>query len=222
MKKGIIFDLDGTLWDATGAMRDSYHSYMDLYHSEMPFHAEIEDFRHACGMPMDKFAAYIFRDLKDVPDLTRLADECVHYQVGFMMDHPGNIFPGVMETLKELSGEYHLYIVSNCQVGYIGTFLNAGAESYIEDIEEFGQTGLQKDENIRLLMERNHLDQAVYVGDTAGDYNSTLKAGIPFIFASYGFGSVEDPGVVRINDITELKAAVEKVFERTPLRHVDS
>ena len=99
MKKGIIFDLDGTLWDATEAMRDSYASYMKKYHPELKFSAEVEDFRRACGLPMDKFAAYIFRDLEGTVEIPPIADACVAYQVGFMMDHPGRIFPGVMEML---------------------------------------------------------------------------------------------------------------------------
>lgn len=42
-------------------------------------------------------------------------------------------------------------------------------ERYFEDIEMSGRTGLDKGKNIRLLMERNHIGQAVYVGDTKGD-----------------------------------------------------
>ena len=66
-------------------------------------------------------------------------------------------------------------------------------ESYITDMECCGNTGKPKWENIRLLMERNQISSvdAAYVGDTAGDSNSAAKAGIPFIFASYGYGAVD-------------------------------
>ena len=43
-----------------------------------------------------------------------------------------------------------------------------------------------------VLMERNHMDTAVYVGDTKGDSDACKEADIPFIFASYGFGDVPD------------------------------
>ena len=33
----------------------------------------------------------------------------------------------------------------------------------------------------------------VYVGDTMGDFLSCRKAGVPFVFASYGFGDVPEP-----------------------------
>ena len=62
-----------------------------------------------------------------------------------------------------------------------------------EDYECPGRTGLLKADNIRLVCERNHLDAAVYVGDTDGDYNATCKAGVPFIHAAYGYGKPHDP-----------------------------
>lgn len=79
----------------------------------------------------------------------------------------------------------------------------AGIEKYIRDHECFGNTGMNKGENIKLLLERNNLDDAVYVGDTQGDYEAAVFAGIPFIFAGYGFGSVENYHTA-INDIKEL------------------
>lgn len=51
--------------------------------------------------------------------------------------------------------------------------------------------GRLKGENIRIIMERNGLDEAVYVGDTQGDANACKEAEVPMIFASYGFGEVE-------------------------------
>lgn len=114
------------------------------------------------------------------------------------------LYPDVKETLVKLSEKCRLFIVSNCQSGYIELFMKkAGIEKYITDYECFGDTGDGKSGNIRLLMERNHLDEAVYVGDTQGDYEATVSAGIPFIFAEYGFGHVENP-YLTIGGIREL------------------
>ena len=63
-------------------------------------------------------------------------------------------------------------------------------EAYIKDIECFGNTGKNKGENIRLLVKRNSLKAPVYIGDTKGDCDASKEAGVPFIFASYGFGNV--------------------------------
>ena len=60
-------------------------------------------------------------------------------------------------------------------------------------------------------MERNGVTKAVYVGDTQGDADAAAKAGVPFIFTEYGFGSVKD-AAARIASLPELPAAVEKIF----------
>lgn len=40
-------------------------------------------------------------------------------------------------------------------------------------------------------MERNHLSNPVYVGDTEGDHKGAEFARIPFVYAKYGFGEVK-------------------------------
>ncbi|MBO5256842.1 MAG: HAD family hydrolase, partial [Clostridia bacterium] len=86
---------------------------------------------------------------------------------------------------------YRLFIVSNCQAGYIEAFLQAhGLGDRFEDIECTGNTGLCKADNIRLIMKRNGLTSSVFVGDTISDGSAARTAGIPFIYAKYGFGEL--------------------------------
>ena len=40
-------------------------------------------------------------------------------------------------------------------------------------------------------MERNRIPSAAYVGDTQGDLEAARLAGIPFVWAAYGFGNPE-------------------------------
>lgn len=51
---------------------------------------------------------------------------------------------------------------------------------------------MPKSENIKLIIERNNLKDAIYVGDTELDMEATFAAGIPFVFAEYGFGNVHN------------------------------
>ena len=114
--------------------------------------------------------------------------------------------PGAEEALAQLRKKYRLFIVSNCQSGYIQAFLKFHQlGDLFEDFEMSGQTGLAKAENIRLIMERNHLSSAVYVGDTEGDENAAHTAGIPFIYAAYGFGTAKNPeGTIQsLSDLME-------------------
>ena len=130
----------------------------------------------------------------------------------YIEEHGGILFDGLEETLAALKEEYFLAIVSNCQEGYIEAFLkHHKLEKYFDDTENYGRTKRCKGDNIRLLVERNNLD-AVYVGDTMGDYDATMQAGLPFIHAAYGFGTVPE-GTAKINDIRELPEKVKEIFK---------
>jgi phosphoglycolate phosphatase len=107
---------------------------------------------------------------------------------------------------------YHLYIVSNCQSGYIEAFLDYYRfHDLFEDIECYGNNTKQKNENISLIMNRNNLGKAVYVGDIQGDYEATTKAGLPFIHAAYGFGKI-NADVDRINSLKELPEIIGNII----------
>lgn len=41
-----------------------------------------------------------------------------------------------------------------------------------------------------MIIERNQLDKAIYVGDTQGDLDGAMHANIPFVYATYGFGNL--------------------------------
>ena len=98
-------------------------------------------------------------------------------------------------------------------MGYIEAFLKFHKlAQYFDDMENYGRTLLSKGENIKLVVERNALTEAVYVGDIMGDYNSTMEAGLPFIHAAYGFGQVPE-GTPRITDIRQLPQRAKEVFE---------
>lgn len=132
---------------------------------------------------------------------------CYTYENEYLETHPGTIYDQVPEVFRTLAEKTNLYIVSNCQCGYIETFLKAsGLGSYIKDHLCFGETLVSKGQTIRILMEHNGLKRAVYVGDTQGDADACMEAAIPFIFTRYGFGTVPDARwqIDRFSDLLEL------------------
>lgn len=62
-------------------------------------------------------------------------------------------------------------------------------------------------------MERNQLTQAVYVRRYTERCGAAEKAGIPFIFAEYGFGDAPN-AALRIGSIEELPQAVAAAFSQ--------
>ncbi|WP_300384334.1 HAD-IA family hydrolase, partial [Clostridium sp.] len=125
----------------------------------------------------------------------------------------GTLYPKLEETLSKLDEDYDLYIVSNCQEGYIETFLKLyNLEKYFKDFESAGKTSLSKGENIKLIVERNNIEQAIYVGDTQGDYNATKIAKVPFVHAKYGFGTINEK-TEKIEKLEDIIRVSERIFE---------
>ena len=122
-----------------------------------------------------------------------------------LWESPCNIgYPKVKETLAALSEKRNLYIVSNSQRGYPEVCIEKlGLTPYIRGHLCFGDTGAAKSVTIRTLMEKYHIESAAYVGDIQGDCDSAHAAGIPFIWAAYGFGTPEKFDA-RIDDICQL------------------
>ena len=210
MKKGIIFDLDGTLWDSSLAVVDAWNDILKD-EPDVSRKADIYWMQRLMGKTMtdieNEFFDYLPKERRRV-----LMKACLDHENEYIAVHGGVLFDGVEDVLKELKKTYCLFIVSNCQRDYIPSFYTAhGLGKYFDDYEEFERTGKVKADNIRLVFERNGLDRAFYIGDTMGDYNSTMEAGLPFLHAAYGFGKVPE-GTMHINDIRELPKKAEEIL----------
>ena len=198
----IIFDVDGTIWDSARSVADSWNKAIKE-NSDLNLTLEPGSLSRLFGKTMTEIADALFPSLTTAGRM-ELLKVCFETENRYLEDHPGRLYEGVAETMRELSKRYPLYIVSNCQCGYIEVMIKtSGTGSLIRDHLCFGETGTPKSETIRALMERNGLKDVVYVGDTQGDADACKAAGVPFVFAEYGFGDVPD-AEDRISKISEL------------------
>lgn len=206
--KNLIFDIDGTLWNTTGVVAGAWNKA--IAKMAVPELASLnvtaDMLKKEFGKPMDVIADDLFGDI-DAGVKAELLSLCCEYEQAALSECDENLtYEGMNDTLRKLSEDHNLFIVSNCQDGYIELVIRkTGLTGLIKDFECFGRTELQKDENIKLVMERNGLEPSdtVYIGDTMGDFTATKKAGIKFVFASYGFGDVAEPDYV-ISNMGEL------------------
>ena len=222
MKKGIIFDMDGTLWNSAEGVAACW---TEVVKTEYPIAHDgdvdsenrsvrvitKEKIQSVMGLTMDKLAEAVFPEL-DYDSRMELLDKCCKAENDYLEKYGGELYPEVENTLVRLKERYHLYIVSNCQSGYIEAFLKYyDFGKYFDDIECYGNNELNKGENIRLVADRNSLDKAVYVGDIQGDYVSSCEAGVEFVYAAYGFGQMEQV-TPEIQAFSELPGVVDRIL----------
>lgn len=201
-KHMVIFDLDGTLWDSGDSVGESWNIVIQRAGYDLTVTAD--DLRRNMGKTMNEIADDLFGFLPE-EERYALARRCEVFENAYITEHGGRLFEGVRETLKELyDAGVKMSIVSNCQEGYIPAFLTSmDMHRYFIDYEEWGRSGLLKADNIRLVMERNGVEKAVYVGDIQKDADASAKAGVPCIWAAYGFGHIDKPAGV-LNEFSEL------------------
>lgn len=202
MEKGIIFDMDGTLWDSSENVARSWDKVIQKEAGGLR-RITREDIKRVMGHTMTEIAQMLFPML-DLKEAVELTDKCGLAENEYLREHGGVLYPDLEATLKTLAKRYPLFIVSNCQKGYIEAFLEFYRfGGYFRDFECFGNTGEGKAVNIERVIRRNGLKEAVYVGDIQGDYEASVKAVAKFIHAAYGFGTIESdaPRIMRLPEL---------------------
>lgn len=210
METGIIFDLDGTLWDATEQMLPAWNRVMARYSDREPM--TLPELRSYMGKTVEEIAAAA---LPALPEEQRVEvfNRCSVEELPWLREHPGALYLDVPQVLRTLCKRYPLYIVSNCQDGYIQTFLEvSGLGDCFTDFTCSGMTGHGKGENLKMIVQKHGIERPLYIGDTQGDCNACRFAGVPFIHAAYGMGQVdhEVPHIERFADLLELIPTILK------------
>ena len=140
--ESLIFDVDGTLWDAVALVAEGWNDGLQ----SMGFapHCTEQSIRPLFGKTMTEIAQVVVPGVPQEQAM-EVMDRCMDGEMARLRRDPCHIFyPGVKETLTELHKTHRLFIVSNCQQGYIG--------------------------------------------ETQGDMEASEQAGLPFVWAAYGFG----------------------------------
>ena len=204
----LIFDIDGTLWDSRALVAEGYNIQLRREgYDHLCVDAEV--LRPLFGKTMADIADVIFQEVP-VPERYALMERCMNTENRYLAENECRIgYEGVKETLEILSRDYRLFIVSNAQCGYPELCMEKlGIGHLIEGHLCYGDTGTEKGDTILELMRRHNIPSAAYIGDTQGDFEATVVADVPFIWAAYGFGSPEG-AAARITDIRQLPQTLE-------------
>ena len=182
----LIFDMDGTLWDAV----DTYAEIWNMAFEREGIEQRItrNDLLALIGTPIDD----IIRHFVPADQVEHLLQVIAGLVVTELPRLGGRLYEGVQEGIATLAQHYQLFMLSNCDELELPIFVRyAGIEPYITDTLAYGNTHLRKADNMRLLAEKYHLQHPVYVGATDSDCSEAHRAGVPFVWMSYGFGTTD-------------------------------
>lgn len=212
-EKAIIFDLDGTLWDATKTIAEAWQ-IVGRKELDPSFTVTQEKAKGFMGWSIYEISDLLAAKGRSVEEMRTFSQRCADFELELLEKEPGILYEGEEEVLSLLAKEYSLYVVSNCQNGYIETYLHS-----LSHPEVFkghlchGDTGQRKGITIQTLMKKHGICEAIYVGDTKKDEIETHFAGLPFVFASYGFGEAISPEG-KISSLKELPKVAAALFEQ--------
>ena len=92
-----------------------------------------DDVRAVTGLPHDKCIETVFETLPD-EQISLLTAETMEEDMLVITEIGGELYEDVTEGLHKLREKYELFIVSNCQSGYIENFLvQNGVEKLFKD-----------------------------------------------------------------------------------------
>lgn len=205
--ESLIFDIDGTLWDSRALVAAGYN--LQLAAEGHPLRVDAAQLAALFGKTMRQIADILFPELSPEPRYA-LMERCMATENRYLAENPCQVgYPGVKQTLSRLAKNHRLFVVSNSQRGYPELCLDKlGIRQLFSGWLCYGDTGTCKGETIRILMRTYGIESAVYIGDTETDAEAARQAGIPFIWASYGFGAPAQYDAW-INTPSELPAVLE-------------
>lgn len=188
----IIFDVDGTLWDPTETVAKAWNDVISE-HSDRKPDLTAATLKSLFGRTLPDIAKVVFCDYPAAMQQHLIALCCTREHEA-ILQNGATLYADLRLTLKILAKKNPLFLVSNCQSGYIEVFLEyTQLGDYFKDYLCAGDTGRPKADNIRTIITRHQLNNSVYIGDTDGDERAAREAGLPFVYASYGFGQTVRP-----------------------------
>ena len=207
----VIFDLDGTLWDSS---ESTFYSVGEIVKKHKLEKISNNTIKNVFGLNKEQAAKHYFPNI-DLDTSLKYLREIGNVNINNLMENGAYIYPNLIDVLKNIKKKYKIFIVSNTSRNeYIEAFFNSsGSKEYFDGYLAASKIGISKQDAIKKIINDYKIDNAVYVGDTKLDYDSSINNNIPFIYAKYGFGKI-DNYKYSINNLSELPEVLNIITEK--------
>ena len=211
MKTAILFDLDGTLLDTLADLTDATNAALAHFGYSRRSLEEVRSFvgngaRNQIRMSLPETAS----ELEAVLEWYK-GYYSVHCQI------KTDPYPGVVEALAELAGEYPIAIVSNKPDAAVKTL----CARYFPGIFALGESAAcprkPAPDMVFQAMAALGAEKCVYVGDSEVDIRTAKNAGVPCLSVLWGFRDralLESEGGTHFcAEASGLRAALEEIID---------
>lgn len=187
--KTIIFDIDGTLFDTKPGIISCLNDVLDSFGLE-PIKEDEQD-KYIGPSVKDSFIKYHNFDEEQAVEATKMyrekyvnryIEESVPYDglldvLRYIRFKKYKLCIATMKTRKQVDKLLELFFLDN-------TF------NLIETAKEEG--GYTKSEMLQNIKKQYKNSEYIFIGDTNGDYKAAIKADMPFVYAAYGYGDINE------------------------------
>lgn len=212
----LILDYDGTLHQSSIVYESAFRKAMDDIAGRGWIPREnytSEEINYWIGFSAHEMWEKFHPELSD--EQKKYAGRLVgDYMMAEIREGKAKLYPGALKALMLLKKDYELIFFSNCRHEYADAHRKAfGLDRWIDDYFCTGDYGnMQKPEVFKeYIYEPDR--RYIAIGDRIKDIELASSCGLRSIGCLYGFGSEEElkGADILIHDISELKAAVDKL-----------
>lgn len=179
----IIFDLDGTIYQTHLSYVRAFQDVMKSYSLPVP---DREIIMEKIGLSSQGSTIQFATESQSIP-WDDLHQEIRNKEKEYL-NHYGQLYPGILEILKNLSLRHQLFLVSNGSREYLSAIFEAfPIERYFRNVYS-ARSYDRKSDCVRELLSSLEPNDTVIVGDTTSDFDAGNEDNLPSIGVSYGYG----------------------------------